>query len=141
MFGLSNVVEMGLGILDKVIPDPDARVKAKHDLIVLQQQGEFKQLEARMSAIVAEAQSADPWTSRARPSFLYVMYALILSAVPMGFLTSYFPNEAAQVTAGFNAWLAAIPEPMWWLFGSGYLGYSVARSHDKRLPLIKKGTP
>lgn len=141
MFGFGEIAELGLGILDKVIPDPEARARAKHELIVLQQQGEFKELEERMHAIVAEAQSADPWTSRARPSFLYVMYALILSAVPMGFLTSYFPTEAAQVTAGFNAWLAAIPEPMWWLFGSGYLGYAVARSHDKRLPLFKKGTP
>ena len=38
-----------------------------------------------MSAIVAEANSSDPWTSRARPSFLYLIYVLLLFAVPMGF--------------------------------------------------------
>ncbi len=38
-------------------------------------------IRTRMTAIVAEANSADPWTSRARPSFLYVMYALLLWAI------------------------------------------------------------
>jgi hypothetical protein len=31
-----------------------------------------------MAAVLAEAESPDPWTSRARPSFLYVMYVLLL---------------------------------------------------------------
>ena len=40
-------------------------------------------ISAQMQAIVAEAQSADPRTSRARPSFLYVMYALLIWSIPM----------------------------------------------------------
>ncbi len=63
-------------IIDKVIPDKEARAKAKLELLALEGTQELQQIEARLSAIVAEAQSADPWTSRARPSFLYVMYAL-----------------------------------------------------------------
>ena len=61
-------------IIDKVIPDKDAREKAKLELIRLQGSQELETMQARLSAIVAEANSADPWTSRARPSFLYVMY-------------------------------------------------------------------
>lgn len=71
-------------IIDKVIPDKEAREKAKLELLKLEGTHEMQMVEARLSAIVAEANSADPWTSRARPGFLYVMYAMILFAIPMG---------------------------------------------------------
>ena len=45
-------------------------------------------IQARLSAIVTEARSPDPWTSRARPSFLYVMYVMLLWAIPMGVLAA-----------------------------------------------------
>ncbi len=65
-------------IIDKVIPDPAARDRAKLELLKLESSRELQLLETRLSAIVAEAESKDPWTSRARPSFLYVMYVMIL---------------------------------------------------------------
>jgi hypothetical protein len=98
----------------------------------MQQDGELKQLEISMSAIIAEAQSQDKWTSRARPSFLYVMYAFILSAFPMGALFAFEPEISQRVAEGVRFWLAAPPEEMWWLFGTGYLGYTGARSFDKK---------
>ena len=70
--------------IDKLFPDADKRAEAKVKLARLHQDGEFRELEASMNAIVMEAKSADPWTSRARPSFLYVMYFFILSAIPAG---------------------------------------------------------
>ena len=73
-------------LLDKIIPDPEARDRAKLELIKLQGDQEMAAIGAQMQAIVVEAQSADPWTSRARPSFLYVMYALIMWAIPMGLI-------------------------------------------------------
>ena len=82
------LVEIGAKLIDRLIPDKEAAAKAKLELLAMQQQGELKELEVRMSAILAEAQSADPWTSRARPSFLYVVYLLILFAIPMGFLSA-----------------------------------------------------
>ena len=86
---------------------------------------------ARISVMTAEASSADKWTSRARPMFLYVVYIFILASFPMGLTYAFFPLEAKNITIGVNAWLAAIPEGMWVLFGSGYLGYVGARSYDK----------
>jgi hypothetical protein len=71
-------------IIDKVIPDKAARDRAKLELLTLEGTQELQQIEARMTAIVAEARSPDPWTSRARPSFLYVMYTMLLFALPMG---------------------------------------------------------
>ena len=88
-------------------------------------------IKTQMTAIVAEAQSNDPWTSRARPSFLYVMYAMILWAIPMGLIAAVQPAMAKGIAEGMNAYLAGIPEPMWALFGTGYLGYTAARSWGK----------
>ena len=118
-------------ILDKVIPDPRARDAAKLELLKLDGAQELDRAKAQMAAILAEAQSADPWTSRARPSFLYVMYALLLWAIPMGLIAAVRPQTAQAIAAGMNAYLNGIPEPLYALFGTGYLGYTLARSWGK----------
>ena len=92
---------------------------------------ELRQIEARLSAIVAEARSPDPWTSRARPSFLYVMYAMILFALPMGVLSAFSPAAAEGVSAGITSYLSGLPEELYALFGTGYLGYTAARQWGK----------
>ena len=119
------------GLIDKIIPDPRARDAAKLELLKLQGSQEMDAIKTQMTAIVAEAQSTDPWTSRARPSFLYVMYAMILWAIPMGLIAAVRPDMAKGIADGMNAYLAGIPEPMWALFGTGYLGYTAARSWGK----------
>ena len=120
-----------VSIIDKVIPDKVAREKAKLELLQLQGTQEMQLIEARLSAIVAEAQSHDPWTSRARPSFLYVMYALILFAVPMGAIAAISPGAASAVSTGITAYLRGLPDELYALFGTGYLGYTVARQWGK----------
>jgi hypothetical protein len=119
-------------VIDRILPDREAAAKAKLELMTLQQQGQFRELEARMSAIVMEAQSSDKWTSRARPSFMYIMYVFLLASLPFGLLFYYDPVAAATITQGVGSWLNSIPENMWWLFGAGYLGYGFQRSWDKR---------
>jgi len=118
-------------LVDNLFTSDEERDKAKLQLLKMQQDGKLKEVELQMSAILSESQSKDPWTSRARPAFLYVMYLLMLFAVPMGFLSAYDPEMSARVSEGFKAWLGAIPEPMWYLFGTGYLGYTGARTYDK----------
>jgi hypothetical protein len=118
-------------LIDKIIPDPEARDRAKLELIKLQGSQEMEVLKTQLSAIVAEAQSGDPWTSRARPSFLYVMYALLLWAIPMGLIAAARPEMADAIARGMNAYLAGIPEPLYALFGTGYLGYTAAREWGK----------
>ena len=73
----------------------------------------------------------DPWTRRARPTFLYVMYVLLLGALPVGLIAAARPDAAAAIARGMAAYLAAIPEPLYALFGTGYLGYTVAREWGK----------
>ena len=118
-------------IIDKVIPDKEARARAKLELLALEGTQELKLIEVRLAAIVAEAQSADPWTSRARPSFLYVMYVMILWALPMGVLAAFNPAAAGEIAKGMNAYLGGLPEPLYALFGTGYLGYTAARQWGK----------
>src|SRR5687768_7547551 len=118
-------------LLDKIIPDPQARDRAKLELIKLQGDQEMQSIGAQMQAIVAEAQSPDPWTSRARPSFLYVMYALILWSIPMGLISAADPAMGSGIAAGMTAYLRGIPEELYALFGTGYLGYTAARTWGK----------
>ena len=118
-------------LLDKIIPDPEARDRAKLELIKVQGSQEMLALETQMKAIVAEANSADPWTSRARPSFLYVMYALLLWSIPMGLIAAVNPGMAQGIARGMKAYLAGIPEELYALFGTGYLGYTAARAWGK----------
>lgn len=118
-------------LIDKIIPDPKARDAAKLELVKLQGSLEMESLRTQLLAVLAEAQSPDPWTSRARPSFLYVMYAMILWAIPMGLIAAVRPEAAAQIASGMNAYLNGLPEPLYALFGTGYLGYTFARQWGK----------
>ncbi len=118
-------------LLDRIIPDPEARDRAKLELLKLQGDQESVAIGRQLQAIVAEAQSVDPWTSRARPSFLYMMYVLILWAIPMGLIAAVDPRMAKGISDGMTAYLRGIPEELYALFGTGYLGYTAARAWGK----------
>ncbi|MHA6334150.1 holin family protein [Qipengyuania sp. CAU 1752] len=128
---LDTIIGPLASIIDKIIPDKEARARAKLELLALEGSHELKAIEARLAAIVAEAQSPDPWTSRARPSFLYVMYVMLLFALPMGVVAAISPSSATAVANGINAYLGGLPEPLYALFGTGYLGYTAARQWGK----------
>jgi hypothetical protein len=119
------------GLIEKIIPDPKARDAAKLELLKPQGAPDLESVPTQLSAIVAEARSSDPWTSRARPSFLYVMYALLLWAIPIGLIAAAAPDMATRIAAGMTAYLNGIPEPLYALFGTGYLGYTAARQWGK----------
>jgi hypothetical protein len=132
---IGPLFELGKGLIDRIFPDKVAqqaqRQQAEMELMALQQKGEIEAVAQQLSAIIAEAQSEDPWTSRARPSFLYVMYVMILIALPFSILWAFHPELGDRMATGLQKWLAAIPDAMWGLFGVGYLGYVGARSYDK----------
>lgn len=90
------------------------------------------QVAGTLAATEAEASPADRWTSRARPSFLYVMYALLLWSIPMGLIAAVRPAAARAIARGMTDYLNGLPEPLYALFATGYLGYTVAREWGKR---------
>jgi uncharacterized membrane protein (DUF106 family) len=70
MFGIDDIIGVGMKILDKVIPDPVAKAEAQAKLVELQQQGRLAELQAD----TAEAQeltkrqesdmASDSWLSK-----------------------------------------------------------------------------
>lgn len=135
MFGIDDAIGQASKLIDdginKIWPDPTAKATAEALTIKATADAAIAQLQTSMSAIVEEAKSTDPWTSRARPSFLYVMYTFILMAIPYSFAFAFAPEAAAHMVSGMQSFLSAIPEGMWATFGIGYTGYVGARSYEK----------
>ncbi|WP_294189956.1 holin family protein [uncultured Sphingomonas sp.] len=129
---VTDLVAPIAGVLDRIIPDAAARDAAKLELFRLERTHELGTLRAQMAGVLAEANSTDRWTARARPSFLYVMYALLLWSIPMGLIAAIRPTAAQAIARGMTAYLNGLPEPLYALFGTGYLGYTVAREWGKR---------
>ena len=119
------------GLVDDMYTSDEEREEAKRKLIALQQANKLETYKTSLSAILAEAQSKDPWTSRARPSFMYVMYVMILMSIPMGIVAVFSPESATNITEGMQAFLTAIPDGLWTTFGIGYAGYTGARTYEK----------
>lgn len=126
-----GLFDLGKSLIDKLIPDPAANAAAQLELMRLDQNGQLQELQTRMSAILAEANSQDPWTSRARPSFMYLFYIIIsfmVMAAPL--LGIWFPEKMdlffLNVSKGFNS----IPVELWYTFSAGFLGYSGSKSFE-----------
>lgn len=76
-----------------------------------------REVEAASTNIRADAASGDKYTSRARPSFIYVMLVIMAA--------NYIIFPIAGKTP------LAYPDALFWLFGSCMLGYTGARSWEK----------
>jgi hypothetical protein len=59
------------------------------------------------------------------------MYVMLLFALPMGVIAAFRPEAARDIANGINDYLNGLPEPLYALFGTGYLGYTAARQWGK----------
>ena len=124
---------MGREIIQRIFPDKEQQAKAELELMRLDQEGQINELATRMNAITKEAESSDPWTSRARPAFLYVFYMVILALVLVAPLVGiFFPDQMELFFINVGRGFDAIPEELWWTFSAGYLGYAGLRTVEKR---------
>lgn len=129
---VGGIMDIGKSLIDRLFPDPEQRAKAEMELYQMQAAGQLKETEVRLSAIMEEARSADPWTSRARPTFMYVFYLVIVCLVMVAPIIGVFhPEQMKAFFSNVQYGFAAIPEEMWWTFTVGYLGYSGARTFEK----------
>jgi hypothetical protein len=129
---ISGLFGIGGKLIDKLFPDPTEKARAQLELLRLQQSGELDEMKTALSAIIAEANSSDPWTSRARPSFLYLFYLIVAFLVIIApIIGVFFPDQMGKFFINVAAGFGAIPEPMWWTFTTGYLGYTAARQVGK----------
>lgn len=131
---LGEIVEIANKVIDKVgdlFPSQEAKDKAKARLIELQQKGELADLEMAFEIVKAEAESNDKFVKRARPTFMYLFYLIIVFAIPMGIVAAVKPDVALALSEGMTAWWSSIPSELWWTFGVGFTGYTAFRSVDK----------
>ena len=61
MFGVDDIINVGMKILDKVIPDPAAKAEAQAKLLEIQQQGRMAELQADQTEMqeLTKRQQAD----------------------------------------------------------------------------------
>lgn len=126
-----GLLEAAGKLIDRLFPDPEQAAKAKLALMQAEGQQALAEMQLTVAAGVAEAQSGDKWTSRARPSFLYCMYALVMASVPMGLAYAFAPSTAPLIAAGMQSWLAAIPSELWNVFAVCFSVYTGGRTIEK----------
>lgn len=90
---VGSLIEAGLKVLDKIIPDPTAKAQAQIELLKLQQAGEFRHLELEAEALRAQAEinkteaaSGNWFASSWRPLMGYTCVAIFAAnyiGVPM----------------------------------------------------------
>ena len=59
MFGIDDIISVGMKVLDKVIPDPEQKAKAQLDLQELAQKGELAHIQADIDRFKAEVEDRD----------------------------------------------------------------------------------
>lgn len=97
MIGIEALLALGAKLLDRVVPDPEAKAKAQEELIRLAQEGELAKLAADTELDKAETtgvsdrwkadMGSDSWLSKnVRPmTLVYLLSAYLLLAVLDGF--------------------------------------------------------
>jgi hypothetical protein len=142
MVGIDDAIANASKLIDtainKIWPDPTAAAQAQAMVIKASSDAALASLQIQMSVMLAEANSEDKWTSRARPSFMYVMYVLMLACIPMGLVFALAPHTGEAIATGMQRWLAAIPESMWTLFGVCFSGYTLSRGVEKVVSSVQR---
>jgi uncharacterized membrane protein (DUF106 family) len=93
MFGIDNIISVGMKILDKVIPDPAAKAEAQAKLLELQQQGRLAELQAdtaEQQELTKRQQAdmgSDSWLSKnIRPmTLIFILGAYFVFAMMSAF--------------------------------------------------------
>jgi len=129
---IGGLLDAGLKVLDRVIPDPQAKAQAQLELLKLQQAGEFKQLEADMQLALAqtkinevEAAAPDVFRGGWRPAAGWVCVA--------GLAYQFLFQPLAAWSGGIHGWAPPPVLDLGDLYGLlfGMLGLGAYRSFEK----------
>jgi Holin of 3TMs, for gene-transfer release len=122
---LGPLLELGKGIIDRIIPDPEKKREAEMEFFKLAAEGELKQVIAQLEINAREAQHPSIWVAGWRPFFGW--------AGGVGFVY-------AVMAQPLLAWYAAVhnmPQPpelnldLLWVVVTGMLGIGGLRSLEK----------
>jgi hypothetical protein len=129
---LGGILDAGLKILDKVLPDPAAKAAAQLELLKLQQAGEFKALEADLQLALAqtkinevEAAAPDVFRGGWRPAAGWVCVA--------GLAYQFLFQPLAAWSGGIHGWAPPPVLDLGDLYGLlfGMLGLGAYRSFER----------
>ena len=89
MIPLAALFDVGMKVLDKVIPDPEARAKAQAELMKVQQEGRLAELQAdnveaqELTKRLSADMGSDSWLSKnIRPmTLVYILTAYLALAI------------------------------------------------------------
>ena len=106
MIPLAALFDVGMKVLDKVIPDPEARARAQAELIKIQQEGRLAELQAdniesqELTKRLQADMASDSWLSKnIRPMtlvFILVVYTVFAAMSAYG----YEANESYVTLLG-----------------------------------------
>ena len=108
MIPLAAIFDVGMKVLDKVIPDPEARARAQVELLKVQQEGRLAELQAdniEAQELTKRAQAdmgSDSWLSKnIRPlSLIVVFFAYFLFAM----MSAYGHNANETYVSLLGQW-------------------------------------
>ena len=125
-------LDIAFKLIEKIIPDPQAKQAAQLELLKMQQAGDFKELEADLAVQLAqidvnkeEAKSANPFVSGWRPAVGWVGVLGLLYTFLLRPLISF----TSSVYGGPSAPAIDVTELMFLL--GGLLGFGGMRSWEK----------
>jgi hypothetical protein len=129
VFGVGGLASLAQTIINKFVADPQAKADAIQKLAENQIEVQQMQddLEVKLNDIAgqnirADAGSGDKFTSRARPSFMYVIIAV--------FAFNYIGLPLAEMFGSHVAPIA-LPPDLLTLFGVCITGYVFSRTAEK----------
>jgi uncharacterized membrane protein (DUF106 family) len=93
MFPIAALLDVGMKVLDKVIPDPEQKAKAQVALMEMQQKGELAQLQAdtaeqlELTKRLEADMASDSWLSKnIRPmTLIFILLVYTVFSVGSGF--------------------------------------------------------
>lgn len=117
-------------LLDKLIPDADAKQKAKDNLKELALSQEGDKLQGRFAVITAEAQSSHWIVAAWRPITMLTFVAIVAN--------NYILSPYIQLFFSVDVTLE-LPPHLWELLKIGLGGYVVGRTVEKTMKTYKQG--
>lgn len=129
---LGALLDTGLKIIDKVIPDPQAKAAAQLKLMEMQQSGQFKEMEVDLALAIGqmeinkvEAASPDLFRGGWRPGAGWVCVA--------GLAYQFLAQPLLEWASGINHWAAPPDLDLEQLLGllAGLLGLGAYRTVER----------